>query len=66
MPERVIAVGDAGRALHEFRRERMAKSGTLTLRDMYRTLEEPGVNPLRDLHESLDQAVLAAYGFDPV
>lgn len=64
-PAQVKAVADAGRALHEFRRERMASSGTLTLRDMYRTLEEPGANPLRDLHDALDQAVLAAYGFDP-
>ncbi len=63
--ERVKAVASAGRALHEFRRERMESSGTLTLRDMYRTLEEPGDNPLRDLHAALDQAVLAAYGFDP-
>ncbi len=64
-PEQVKAVAAAGRALHEFRRERMALSGTLTLRDMYRTLEEPGENSLRDLHEALDQAVLTAYGFDP-
>ncbi len=62
---RVKAVASAGRALHEFRRERMESSGTLTLRDMYRTLEETGANPLRDLHAALDQAVLAAYGFDP-
>lgn len=61
----VSAVANAGRALHEFRRERMASSENLTLRDMYRTLEEPGANPLRDLHDALDQAVLAAYGFDP-
>ncbi len=62
---RVKAVASAGRALHEFRRERMESSGALTLRDMYRTLEEPGDNPLRDLHAALDAAVLAAYGFDP-
>ena len=64
-PSQVKAVADAGRALHEFRRARMANSGTLTLRDMYRTLEEPGTNPLRDLHNALDAAVLDAYGFDP-
>jgi len=62
-PEQVKAVADAGRALHEFRRERMATSDTLTLRDMYRTLEEPGINPLRRLHETLDKVVLSAYGF---
>ena len=51
---------------HDYRRKEMAKSESgLNLRYMYRTLEEPGTNPLRDLHETLDQAVLAAYGFDP-
>ena len=65
-PEQVKAVADAGHALHDYRRKEMAKSESgLNLRYMYRTLEEPGTNPLRDLHETLDQAVLAAYGFDP-
>ncbi len=64
-PNRIEAVADAGRALHEFRRDHMALNDTLTLRSMYRSLEEPGNNPLRDLHAALDQAVLAAYGFDP-
>lgn len=65
-PESVKAVAGAGRALHEYRRQEMAKGESgLSLRDMYRTLELPGTNPLRDLHEALDQAVLSAYGFDP-
>ncbi len=64
--EQVKVAAAAARALHEYRREAMAKSESdLTLRDMYRTLELPGKNPLRDLHAALDQAVLAAYGFDP-
>ena len=33
-----------------------------SLRDLYRTLEEPGANPLRDAHARLDSAVHAAYG----
>ena len=33
-----------------------------SLRDLYRTLEEPGDNPLRDAHARLDAAVRAAYG----
>jgi hypothetical protein len=33
-----------------------------SLRDLYRTLETPGANPLRDAHEALDEAVRAAYG----
>ena len=64
--ELVNAVADAGRNLHEFRRARMAESGSsLSLRDIYRTLDEPGDNPLRDLHNALDAAVLDAYGFAP-
>ncbi|MCX6907253.1 MAG: hypothetical protein NTY01_04330 [Verrucomicrobia bacterium] len=34
------------------------------LRALYRTLELPGANPLRDAHAALDSAVLAAYGFN--
>jgi hypothetical protein len=33
------------------------------LRALYRTLDLPGKNPLRDAHAKLDAAVLAAYGF---
>ena len=33
------------------------------LRTLYRTLELPGANPLKDAHAALDAAVLAAYGF---
>ena len=62
--KQVKRVAEAGRALHEFRRERMSRSERLTLRDMYQTLELPGKNPLKDLHTALDAAVLAAYGFD--
>lgn len=32
---------------------------------MYRTLELPGRNPLKDAHAALDAAVLDAYGFSP-
>jgi SAM-dependent methyltransferase len=35
------------------------------LRALYRTLELPGANPLKDAHEALNAAVLDAYGFDP-
>lgn len=33
------------------------------LRALYRTLDLPGRNPLRDAHARLDAAVLAGYGF---
>ncbi len=35
------------------------------LRAVYRTLELPGKNPLKDAHAALDAAVLDAYGFSP-
>lgn len=33
------------------------------MRAVYRTLELPGKNPLKDAHAKLDRAVMAAYGF---
>jgi len=53
-------VASAAIALRGLRREIMAKLG-YSLRDLYRTLEEPGANPLRDAHDRLDSAVRAAY-----
>jgi hypothetical protein len=58
----VQAVAEAGR---EVRRVRAEASGKIKggLRALYRTLEIPGANPLKDAHAALDAAVLAAYGF---
>ncbi len=36
----------------------------MSLRDLYRILEQPGKNPIKDLHADLDKAVAEAYGFD--
>jgi hypothetical protein len=47
-------------ALRQLRREVMAKMNW-SLRDLYRTLEEPGSNPMRDVQARLDTAVRAAY-----
>jgi SAM-dependent methyltransferase len=47
-------------ALRQLRREVMAKM-SWSLRDLYRTLDDPGSNPLRDAHARLDTAVRAAY-----
>ncbi|MCB1210282.1 MAG: class I SAM-dependent DNA methyltransferase [Verrucomicrobiales bacterium] len=55
------AVADAAVALRQLRRETMAKLGW-SLRDLYRSLEQPGANPLREAHAALDAAVRAAYG----
>ena len=49
--------------LHALRREIMAANGW-SLRDLYRTLETPGANRLRDAHAALDAAVRAAYGMN--
>ncbi|HEV2046728.1 MAG TPA: DNA methyltransferase [Chthoniobacterales bacterium] len=59
--EQIKAVAKAAIALRALRRETMRKLN-YSLRDLYRTLEQPGDNPLRDAHARLDAAVRAAYG----
>ena len=60
----IHAVAEAGRQVRRVRAEALykLKGG---LHALYRTLELPGANPLKDAHTALDAAVLAAYGFDP-
>jgi hypothetical protein len=52
-------------AAQEVRRVRAVALQTLKggLRALYRTIELPGANPLKDAHAALDTAILAAYGF---
>ena len=57
----IAEVAAAAVALRGLRREIMAKL-KYSLRQLYRTLEEPGANPLRDAQARLDSAVRAAYG----
>ncbi len=57
----IRAVAEAARALRALRREIMA-ANSWSLRDLYRTLETPGANRLRDAHAALDTAVRRAYG----
>ena len=57
----IKALAEAAVALRALRRETMRKL-KYSLRDLYRTLEQPGDNPLRDAHARLDAAVRAAYG----
>jgi hypothetical protein len=59
----VVAVAEAGREVRRVRTEALAEM-TGGLRALYRTLELPGANPLKDAHSALDAAVLAAYGFN--
>lgn len=60
--KQIDAVAAAAREVRRVRAEalRNLKGG---LRALYRTLELPGANPLKDAHAALDAAVLAAYGF---
>jgi SAM-dependent methyltransferase len=56
----IAEVATAAVALRVLRREIMGKLG-YSLRELYRTLEEPGANPLREAHDQLDSAVREAY-----
>jgi hypothetical protein len=58
----VEAVAKAGREVRRIRSEALdtIEGG---LRGLYRTMELPGTNPLKDAHAKLDAAVLEAYGF---
>ena len=56
-------VAKASKALRDGRNRIMAEN-KMSLRDIYRLMEKPGKNPVRDLQNSLDRAVTKAYGFD--
>jgi len=55
-------VAAAAKLLHAERTATL-KRHNMSLRDLYRLLEQPGKNPIKDLHAALDKAVLEAYGF---
>lgn len=57
----VVAVAEAARHLRAVRRGLRTKH-KLSLRDLYRSSEQPGKHPLLDAHAVLDAAVTAAYG----
>lgn len=57
----IVAVAEAARNLRAVRRSLRAKH-KLSLRDLYRSSEQPGKHPLLDAHAALDAAVTAAYG----
>jgi hypothetical protein len=59
---KIEAVAAAGREVRRVRAEALTKMKG-GLRALYRTLELPGANPLKDAHAALDTAVLNAYGF---
>lgn len=62
--EKIRAVAEAARALRRLRQE-ILDANEWSLRDLYKTLELPGSNRLRDAHTALDAAVRAAYGMKP-
>jgi hypothetical protein len=62
--KQIDAVAAAARELRRVRAEALPKMKG-GLRALYRTLELPGANPLKDAHTALDTAVLTAYGFNP-
>jgi hypothetical protein len=43
-------------------RRKLVAENNRSLRDLNRTLDVPGLNPLRDLHDALDEAVCASDG----
>lgn len=55
-------VAEVARKLHT-ERTKALKQYNMSLRDLYRLLEQPGKNAIKDLHETLDKAVMQAYGF---
>ena len=62
--KQIRAVADAACALRALRRETMKTNGW-SLRELYKTLETPGENRMRDAQDALDTAVRAAYGMQP-
>jgi len=60
--DQVNAVAEAGREVRRVRSEMLPniKGG---LRGLYRMLELPGKNPLKDAHTTLDDVVFNTYGF---
>jgi hypothetical protein len=61
--KQIAAVAKAAKALRDARNQAM-QAHHMSLRDLYRLLEQPGKNPIKDLHTALDKAVIEAYGFD--
>ncbi len=57
----ICAVAEAAVALRSLRRSTMARD-RISLRDLYKPLDQPGDTPLHQAHAVLDRAVAAAYG----
>jgi SAM-dependent methyltransferase len=60
-PAHIDSVANAGRELRQVREHALHHIDG-GLRALYRTIDLPGKNPLKDAHAALDAAVLKAYG----
>jgi hypothetical protein len=60
----VKAIADASRRVRKVRGELRKKHG-MSLRELYRSAELPGIHPLDAAHDELDAAVRKAYGMKP-
>ena len=60
----VRAIAQSARELRNTRRHVMSRNDW-SFRDLYRSLELPGENPVNTAHDRLDAAVMSAYGFSP-
>lgn len=59
----VDKVAEAAVELRELRNKILSEN-KWGLKDLYRTIDLPGKNPLKDAHQKLDEAVRIAYGMD--
>ena len=60
--KQVLEIAKISQILREERRKIMSENKT-TLRNIYNSLDKPGKNIIRDIHDELDSAVMEAYGF---
>ncbi|MDO6814106.1 type IIL restriction-modification enzyme MmeI [Cobetia amphilecti] len=60
----IESIAEAARYLCLLRENYIKEDGS-SLRKMYKTLDLPGANPLKEAHKNLDKAVTKAYGFSP-
>jgi len=61
--KRIKKIANYSRELRNYRNELIQKH-SITLRDIYRQLEIPGNNPLKDIQLKLDKTVMEAFEFD--
>jgi hypothetical protein len=63
LEKNVKEIAEASVKLRKFR-HKILSGNNWSLRDLYRSLETPGTNPLQDMQSHLDSAVREAYGMN--